>query len=313
MKKLLIYVAAIALLGGLALWFITQKEKSNEKKDNREYVTLLLQVHTEEAPDVDPEIIMEQSAKCLEMRLDRIIPYNFTIEVQDTNKIKINIVAKEYSDQALASRINNLLRTGDLQFRTTLPSYEVWNALYEAETKDTINEASIADYLNVANEGNACLGYAHHSDTAEINQMFRNLEAQNLLTGIKVKPMWSAKPRNGKHELVAIFDNGVPELKGDVVEKARVEFDQVGNAWVSLEMNKKGARKWADLTWRNIGKQIAIILDGLVHSYPMVNQGIDGGVSSITGNFTIEEAKDLANVLDIGKLPVKVSIIDITH
>ena len=210
-------------------------------------------------------------------------------------------------------RVRQLLQsTASLEFRTTLSSYEVWNAVFEAEKKDTINKVSIAAHLNVANAGNACLGYAHHSDTAEINQMFKNLEAQKLLTDIKVKPMWSAKPSNGKHELVAIYYNGAPELDGDAVSKASANINQDGSAEVSMEMNKKGAKKWADLTGNNVGKQIAIVLDGLVYSYPVVNQKIEGGMSSITGNFSVEEAQDLANVLQCGKLPAPATIIQET-
>ena len=210
-------------------------------------------------------------------------------------------------------RVRQLLQsTASLEFRTTLSSNEVWNAIFEAEKNDKLNNAPIASILEAVNGGNACLGYAHHRDTAKISQMFRNLEAQNLLTGIKVKPMWSAKPTNGKHELVAIYYNGAPELDGDAVSSARANIGQDGGAEVSMTMNTKGAKKWADLTGDNVGRQIAIVLDGLVYSYPNVNQKIEGGMSSISGNFTVEEAQDLANVLECGKLPAPATIIQET-
>ena len=315
MKKLLIFIAAIALLGGAALWFVGKLGKENSDTMNSSTAIITLKVHTEDNPNMKPKVIMKKTTECLTRRLERFIPGKFTIETIGENKLKVTISPTEHFnlDSTFYCRISKPLSIADLQFRTTLPNYEVWNAILEAEQKDTINNASIASLLSEAYGGSACLGCAHHSDTAKISQMFRNLEAQNLLTGIKVKPMWSAKPTNGKHELVAIYYNGAPELDGNAVSSARANIGQCGSAEVSLEMNRKGAKKWKDLTGSNVGKQIAIILDGLVYSYPMVNQRIEAGMSTISGNFTIEEAQDLANVLECGKLPVRVSILDITQ
>ena len=127
--------------------------------------------------------------------------------------------------------------------------------------------------------------------------------------------MWSAKPLAGNDqffELVAIRANetGKAPLDGESVEHARAQIAQNGSdAEVSMGMTREGAKVWARLTGDNVKRQIAIVLDGLVYSYPNVNEKIEGGNSSITGNFTPEEAQDLANVLECGKLPAPAKII----
>ena len=311
MKKLLIYTAAVVLVGGLILWFIAPKEKANEKKDNREYATLLLQVHTEEAPDVDPEVIMEQTAECLENRLDRIVPNEFNIELMDDNRLKVNISAKEYSDTALAQRIANILeRRSKLQLLTTYPNYEVWTQIESADSKDAINNESIASLISPVKDGYACLGYAHREDTAKINQMFNNLAAQSLLPK-NLKPMWSIVSPSGMLELVAIRYDGKAPLDENDIESAEAKYDGYDyGAYVAFNMTKSGTIKWAELTGNNVGRQIAIVLDGCVYSYPRVNERIVGGQCSICGNFTYEEAEDLANILEFNNLPVNVSILD---
>ena len=209
-------------------------------------------------------------------------------------------------------RVRQLLQsTASLEFRTTLSNSDVWSKVLEAEAKDELNNVSITTLIAPVTNGSACLGYAHHADTAQISQMFRNLTEQKLLDK-SIKPMWSAKPTSGVHELVAINYHGAPELDGDAVSSARANISPDGTAEVSMEMTRKGATKWSELTGKNVGKQIAIVLDGLVYSYPNVNQRIDGGMSSITGNFTVEEAQDLANVLECGKLPAPATIIQET-
>jgi SecD/SecF fusion protein len=103
--------------------------------------------------------------------------------------------------------------------------------------------------------------------------------------------------------------DGSPRLTGEVITNARQDVNHVGSPEVSMSMNVEGARIWKQMTYDNIGKQIAIVLDGYVYSCPNVNQEISGGQSSIGGNMTIEEAQDLANILKAGKLPTQIRII----
>jgi SecD/SecF fusion protein len=128
-----------------------------------------------------------------------------------------------------------------------------------------------------------------------------------------LKLAWTVKPSSryqsgGIFELIALktTPQGNSQLGGEVILNAVHNFDQNrGSAEVSMTMTPSAAQKWADLTGQNIGKSIAIVLDDEVYSYPTVQGKITGGVSQITGNFTIEEAQDLANVLKSGKLPIK--------
>ena len=165
--------------------------------------------------------------------------------------------------------------------------------------------------------GNACIGYAHYADTAKINKYFAMPQIKGLFPP-EFKPMWAVKaspyiPGGNTFELVAIkatSRDGKAPLDGGVVTDARVQYGNTGgNPEVSMSMNGEGASIWARMTGDNIGKQIAIVLDGMVYSYPMVNSKIEGGSSQITGNFTLEEAEDLANVLKSGKLPAPATII----
>ena len=205
-------------------------------------------------------------------------------------------------------RVRNLLQgTASLEFWTTIPNTEFYSQILQIA--DSTNLRSL---LSIETNGTACVGYAHYADTTEISKILRSAEAKQVLSK-NFRPMWSAKPVSGSneiYELVAINDegHGAP-LDGDAVENAQAQFSNQGEAEVSMEMNIAGARAWAKLTGENIGKQIAIVLDGVVYSYPRVNQKIDGGMSSITGNFTVEEAQDLANVLECGKLPAPATII----
>ena len=165
--------------------------------------------------------------------------------------------------------------------------------------------------------GNACIGYANYADTAKINKFFAMPQIKALFPP-EFKPMWTVKasqfiPGDNIFELVAIKStsrDGKAPLDGGVVTDARVQYGNTGgNPEVSMSMNAEGANTWARMTKDNIGKQIAIVLDGMVYSYPTVQSEIAGGSSQITGNFTLEEAEDLANVLKSGKLPAPATII----
>ena len=166
-------------------------------------------------------------------------------------------------------------------------------------------------------KGNACIGYANYADTAKVNK-YLNMPQIEALFPREFKPMWTVKasqwiPGDNIFELVAIKStsrDGKAVLDGGAVTDARVQYGNTGgNPEVSMSMNAEGANTWARMTKENIGKQIAIVLDGMVYSYPTVQNEIAGGSSQITGNFTLEEAEDLANVLKSGKLPAPATII----
>ena len=160
------------------------------------------------------------------------------------------------------------------------------------------------------------VGYAHVRDTAEINKLIHSPLAKQVLPS-DLRLLWSAKPAdhiNSKniyelHALRVTSADGRAPLEGDVVTDAEDKFDNFGKPEVSMSMNSEGAREWAQLTKANIGKAIAIVLDGVVYSAPRVNGEITGGQSSISGNFTIEDTKDLANTLKSGRMPAPARIV----
>ena len=213
-------------------------------------------------------------------------------------------------------RVRKLLQgTASLEFWPTFASAEVYNQLVEADRIIAADSTAktLKDLLGYQQNSFARIGIAHYSDTSKINSYLSMPEVKKVLNK-GLLPMWSAKPVEGSEdyfELVAIKDegHGAP-LDGEAVEDARAQFSRDGgDAEVSMTMTREGARTWARLTSDNVGRQIAIVLDGLVYSYPNVNEKIEGGQSSITGNFTPEEAQDLANVLECGKLPAPAKII----
>ncbi|WP_455074319.1 protein translocase subunit SecDF [Prevotella fusca] len=160
------------------------------------------------------------------------------------------------------------------------------------------------------------VGYASVRDTAAINKMLHSPVAKQILPS-DLKLLWSAKPADGLnkknvyelHALKVTSADGRAPMEGDVVTDAEDKFDQFGRPEVSMTMNSEGARQWAALTKANIGKAIAIVLDGVVYSAPRVNSEIDGGQSSISGNFSVEDTKDLANTLKSGRMPAPAKIV----
>ncbi|MBE5033742.1 protein translocase subunit SecDF [Gallalistipes aquisgranensis] len=162
------------------------------------------------------------------------------------------------------------------------------------------------------------IGHALAADTAAVNA-YLGLPAVRAILPRDIKLLWGVKPVDAAgniFELYAIKANtrdGKAPLDGGVVVEAKEDYQQqAATAEVSMVMNGTGARIWERLTADNVGSCIAIVLDGYVYSAPRVNGAIAGGRSSITGNFTIQEAKDLANVLRSGKLPAPARIIQDT-
>jgi SecD/SecF fusion protein len=167
-------------------------------------------------------------------------------------------------------------------------------------------------------QGLAIVGYAVARDTADVNKVIYSDIAQQILPA-ELKLRWGAKPEDfgegTRQEVFALYalkitePNGRAPLEGDVITGAKDDFDQMGHPSVSMEMNSDGARRWSQITKMNIGKAVAIVLDDAVYSAPRILTQIDGGRSQITGNFTIEDTKDLANTLNSGKMPAPTRIV----
>lgn len=231
-------------------------------------------------------------------------------------------------------RVRDLLKSSaNLEFYETKTFAEIQAALNELDNtlrKDSTNNGrGLFDYfLQVGQTGNPiAVGFATANNRVAIDSIINSPTAKQILRN-DTKLAWQVKPeviettdtatgRNHRIELYTLIalktPNGKPALAGDVVTSATSEFDNMqGGNYVSMNMKPEAAKQWARITAANIEKQVAIVLDGQVYSAPRVNSVIEGGRSSITGQFTTEEAKDLANVLKSGKMAAKVDIISDT-
>ena len=171
----------------------------------------------------------------------------------------------------------------------------------------------------IQGQGLAIVGYANARDTANVNKViYSDIAAQVLPAECKLR--WGAKPEdfggeNTHGDIFALYAlkittaNGRAPLEGDVITNGKDDFDQMGHPCVSMQMNSDGARQWSQITKQNIGRAVAIVLDDAVYSAPRILTQIDGGNSQITGNFTIEDTKDLANTLNSGKMPAPTRIV----
>jgi len=160
------------------------------------------------------------------------------------------------------------------------------------------------------------VGYVALKDTAKAGKYLRMRQVRELLPSElrHVKFLWAAPSQTNAENFVRLIaikgnrDNSAP-LQGDAISDAYQDFDQMGKPSITMRMNNQGAQKWAQLTAQNIDRSVAVVLDNFVYSYPTVNEEITGGVSNITGSFTVKDAKDLANILKAGKLPAPAKII----
>ena len=174
-----------------------------------------------------------------------------------------------------------------------------------------------AVFQPVQGQALSVVGYALGRDTADVNKVIYSDVARQVLPA-DIKLLWSAKPSDfgpgtgdvfELHALKVTEPGGRAPLEGDVIVSSKDDFDQMGHPCVTMQMNSDGARRWSQITKQNIGKAVAIVLDDAVYSAPRILTQIDGGNSQITGNFTIEDTKDLANTLNSGKMPAPTRIV----
>ena len=235
----------------------------------------------------------------------------------EANAKLAEILAGEPDTTAVAAA--DVAVTEPLNDSDSLLSSEIAKNQNESAEIDAYRKANpLFAVLNPSGSNNACIGYSSAIDTAKVNRYFEMPQIAEIFPA-EFKPMWSVKPSefaqsDNIFELVAIkatSRDGKAKLDGGVITDARVVYDHGSNGEpsVSMSMNAEGANVWARMTSDNVGRQIAIVLDGMVYSYPNVQNAITGGSSSITGHFTPDEATDLVNVLKSGKLPAPATII----
>jgi SecD/SecF fusion protein len=218
--------------------------------------------------------------------------------------------------QGFVSNVATLVKAEQDQISADEESFFSGDSLQLDSLDQSVNP--FFELLNVQYAFGARIGVVSLEDTAKVNEIMKRSDIRSLLSGDlrNTKFLWSAKPliESGEEiglELVAIKSNrdDQAQLSGDVIVDANSQIDPTGLVNVSMRMNAEGSKKWKKLTENNIGRQVAIVLDGYVYSFPTVNDVIPNGSSSISGNFTVEEAEDLSNILKAGKLPAPAKII----
>lgn len=250
---------------------------------------------------------------------DEIIPYLSQLNQREANHrsgVKEEVADSAANDTAAVAAVEKAEAKAQAKasFKTK-KNAKADDAASMAEAKKQNPLFSI--FQSSGNGALSLVGYASARDTAEVNKIIYSALAKQILPA-DCRLLWSAKPADGiqakniyeLHAIKVTTTNGRAPIEGDVVTDAKDQFNNLtGSPEVSMTMNSDGARRWAALTKANVGKAIAIVLDGTVYSAPRVNGEISGGQSSISGNFTIEDTKDLANTLKSGRMPAPAHIV----
>lgn len=313
-------------------------EEYNKVCPNADLTVLFNPVVKENNPDAAraqlraeiKDMVNTSATQTLRKRIDQFGVVSPNIQVLEGKDGQILLELPGVKDH---ERVRELLqRSANLEFYLTYTASEVLatvNEVAQQAIKDSVENAATLTQVLVSSQGmvdpdGPILAYAPtDKEVKAINEIFAKYAYKfpnDLKFGWGVKPeTQEVRKGDDKVEEVKIgyalyalkTQNGGPVLDGEVVSDASSDFDAQNfrGQEVSMTMNSEGAREWSRITGANIGKFIAIVLDGQVYSAPRVNNAIDGGRSSITGNFTVEEAKDLANVLKAGKMKAKVNII----
>ena len=322
--------------GSLATIFATQqlKDKVNTRSTDSEVEAVLRQ---------EVQAAVDNSFNVLRTRIDRFGVVQPNIQtLEGMGRIMIELPGVKEPE-----RVRKLLQgSANLEFWETYNASEVMPALVAINNKiaaeATPAEEASADSVDVeaalsSDNGSdeqarslfsallpndrgqlhaSVVGVAHYLDTAEVNAMLSRPDIKKMLPA-DLRLFWGVyalnkAEENNLYELYAVKTtqrNGRAALEGDVIVDAADTYDQYGRPCVTMAMNTDGSRRWAQITKSNVGRSIAVVLDGYVYSAPNVSGEISGGRSEITGSFTIDETKDLANVLRSGKMPAPARIV----
>lgn len=304
MKKIFILIGAFLLVAGTSFCLFRINSAKDSTEDN---IFLELSVEVDENRSYESQSkVIQETVNVLEKRLESYGVETFEINKNDFNKLTICL-----PQQKSIESVKNILCTkGKLEFWPTFTCREVMKELVEIDrlyNNELSSLLTLSDYYNTF----ACIGFAHQADTAKVNAFLSRPEVKEKLPK-ELTPMWSAYPLEDNDdcfELIAIRKSSdYATVDNNDIESAKAELSDNWNT-VSITMTRKGSKEWEVLTEENIGRQIAIVLDGQVYSYPNVNEKIKGGVSTITGKFTSKQAQELSNILEVGKLPTSVHII----
>ena len=297
--------------GNVAVIFSTEQMngKVNMQSTDDEVATALA---------AEVQASLDNSFNVLRTRIDRFGVVQPNIQAVEGGRGRILIELPGVTDK---DRVERLLQgSANLQFWETYNAAEIATdvlpALNELNTNLATeeNEAPLFSVLQLQQGANAIVGYAQAKDTAVVNNILAGAYADGTFMKEDIRFSWGVSAADGMSifELYALKTgyNGAASLEGNVIDDAKAEFAQNGSPCVTMKMTADAARTWAQLTKANINNAIAIVLDNAVYSAPNVSNEITGGRSEITGNFTIEQTQDLANVLRSGKLSAPMGIVD---
>ncbi len=300
--------------GRLSRYYRSETQNINRRSSNEEIQTYLKSQR---------DAAVERAMEIIRTRVDRYGVTEPAIFVQGNNRVVV-----ELPGVANKERIRGLLKgTARLEFRLVAQPDQISTAKEQivgyydqlaSDTTDTVQQGSqqnpLMEVLNPRGRNPYSFGYAAGSDTARVNELLQRSEVQKFMPR-NVEFMWGANPfqttQQGQelYELIGVSSD--IELTGEVIEEASTNFDQNTNQpRVSMNMNAEGARRLSRITGANIGKPIAIVLDGYVYSYPNVETKISNGRSSISGLESVTEAEDLVNILLSGALPAPLEIVE---
>ncbi|MCQ2329876.1 MAG: protein translocase subunit SecDF [Paludibacteraceae bacterium] len=240
----------------------------------------------------------------------------------DTTVVEEEVVAEteEIAENTEATEDTTIKTTEDLaaELSKDIKTADAGAEGNEGDVEKFKKEHPLFAVLSPQQNQGPVVGMALAQDTGKVNAILAKKQIKDIFPA-DARFRWTVKPINPDaeqivFELIAIkLENPRSEkapLSGEVITDARSDFDQYSaSSTVSMKMNAEGSKEWARLTKNNVGREVAILLDGYVYSFPTVNQEITGGSSQITGHFTVEEAKDLANVLKSGKMPAPARIV----
>ena len=297
--------------GNVAVIFSTEQMngKVNMQSTDEEVATALA---------AEVQASLDNSFNVLRTRIDRFGVVQPNIQAVEGGRGRILIELPGVTDK---DRVERLLQgSANLQFWETYNAAEIATdvlpALNELNTNLATeeNEAPLFSVFQLQQGANAIVGYAQAKDTAVVNSILAGAYADGTFMKEDIRFSWGVSAADGMSifELYALKTgyNGAASLEGNVIDDAKAEFAQNGSPCVTMKMTADAARTWAQLTKANINNAIAIVLDNAVYSAPKVSNEITGGRSEITGNFTIEQTQDLANVLRSGKLSAPMGIVD---
>ena len=300
----------------LSRYFRSETANITRRSTNEEVITYLKEQR---------DAAVDRAMEIIRTRVDRYGVNEPAILKKGNNRIVVELPGVDDKE-----RVRNLLKgTARLEFRLMADPEELnaskqqiinfYNQQADTAASDTAASPAVnnplSEVLNTRTRNRYVMGYASGLDTTRVNELLDTSAVQRMLPR-NTTLLWGAQPLGGgQDQSNDIFEllgvRAEPELTGDVIEEARINFDQNTNQpRVSMNMNSEGARRWARITGANIGKPIAIVLDNYVYSYPRVETKISNGRSSISGLGDVTEAEDLVNILLSGSLPAPLDIVE---